>query len=291
MIVECSDPEGRNEAIDLAVDALRNGQIVVLPTDTVYGVGADAFDDVAVAMVLAAKRRGREMPPPVLVPHARTVDGLATKVPMYAKILMRRFWPGPLTLVLRAQQSLMWDLGDTNGTVALRMPDDEIALALLEKVGPMAVTSANLTGQPAATTAQEAQGQLAGAVEVYLDGGVRTNSAASTIVDCTGDEPVILRHGALSGDTMREVLGTTALHDEPVVEDPEEDESHNGETETADSATAEMAALDDSTGADSTEAALNLDHGARLIGSVRDSGVAFRRGALTELYPVGSGRE
>ncbi|MBW8171904.1 threonylcarbamoyl-AMP synthase [Ornithinimicrobium sp. Arc0846-15] len=292
-MVECSDPEGRNEAIDQAVEAVRNGQIVVLPTDTVYGVGADAFDDVAVAMVLAAKRRGREMPPPVLVPHARTVDGLATKVPMYAKILMRRFWPGPLTLVLRAQQSLMWDLGDANGTVALRMPDDEVALALLEKVGPMAVTSANLTGQPAATTAQEAQGQLAGAVEVYLDGGVRTNSAASTIVDCTGDEPVILRHGALSGDTMREVLGATVLHDEPVADAPAEDEPQNGETEAPDSETetAEMATVEDGTGADSSGAGLNLDHGARLIGSVQDSGVAFRRGALTELYPVGSGSE
>src|SRR5699024_8428209 len=131
-----------------------------LPTDTVYGVGADAFDQVAVAMVLAAKHRGREMPPPELVADTRTVDALTTDLPMYARILVRRFWPGALTIIGKAQPSLVWDLGETNGTVALRMPDDPVALALLAEVGPMAVTSANRTGSPPATTAEEAQSQL-----------------------------------------------------------------------------------------------------------------------------------
>lgn len=222
MIVDCADPATRDEAIKQASEVVRAGRIVVLPTDTVYGVGADAFDEVAVAMVLAAKHRGREMPPPVLVPSPRTVDGLATGVPMYAKILMRQFWPGPLTLVLRAQTSLAWDLGETNGTVALRMPDDDIALGLLSEVGPMAVTSANVTGHPPATTAAEAQEQLAGAVTTYLDGGPRTGGSASTIVDCTGAEPVVLRHGALSADRLREVLGETIVHDQPpAAESPE----------------------------------------------------------------------
>ena len=214
-LLDCTDPLQRGSALEEAAAAVRAGKVVVLPTDTVYGVGADAFDVVAVAMVLAAKHRGREMPPPVLVPNPRTVDGLALDVPMYARILMRQFWPGPLTLVLRAQPSLQWDLGETNGTVALRMPDDEVALALLAEVGPMAVTSANVTGQPAAQTGQEALDQLGGAVATYLDDGPRTGGLPSTILDCTGEEPVVLRLGALSPDEIRGVLGTTRLHDEP----------------------------------------------------------------------------
>lgn len=215
MILDCTDPATRGESLAAAVTAVREGTVVVLPTDTVYGVGADAFDQVAVAMVLAAKHRGRDMPPPVLVASPATVEGLASEVPMYARILLRHFWPGPLTVVLRAQPSLAWDLGDTNGTVALRMPDDEVALELLRETGPMAVTSANLTGRPPATTAQEAEEQLGGAVAVYLDDGPRAGGAASTIVDCTGEEPVVLRHGALSPDRLREVLGLTVLHDRP----------------------------------------------------------------------------
>lgn len=215
-LLDCTDTQRRTETIARAVEAVRDGKIVVLPTDTVYGVGADAFDVVAVAMVLAAKHRGREMPPPVLVPDARTVDGLALDVPMYARILMRQFWPGPLTLVLRSQPSLHWDLGETNGTVALRMPDDEVALAVLAEVGPMAVTSANVSGHPAATTGQEALDQLGGAVAVYLDDGARTGGAPSTILDCTAQEPVVLRAGALDAAQIIAVLGTTVLHDAPL---------------------------------------------------------------------------
>lgn len=215
MILDASDPQTREQVVEQAAQVVRDGRVIVLPTDTVYGVGADAFDQVAVAMVLAAKHRGREMPPPVLVPSTRTVDGLATEVPMYAKILIRQFWPGALTIIVRAQTSLAWDLGETNGTVALRMPDDLLTLQVLTEVGPMAVTSANVTGQPPATTAQEAQDQLGGAVALYLDGGPRTDSLASTIVDCTGEEPVVLRHGAIAAERLREVLGVTVLHDAP----------------------------------------------------------------------------
>lgn len=261
MILDATDPDGRDGAVAQAAATVRDGRLVVLPTDTVYGVGADAFDEVAVAMVLAAKHRDRQMPPPVLVPSPRTVDGLATSVPMYAKILMRRFWPGGLTLVLRAQPSLAWDLGETNGTVALRMPDDEIALQLLSDVGPLAVTSANLTGHPAATTAQEAQDQLGGAVSVYLDGGPREGSAASTIVDCTGEEPVVLRHGALTADTLREVLGETTLHDAPPPAGGDAVESPEAGTEESDV------------------------ESVRLVGSLRPSGV-LRTATLHELPPA-----
>ncbi|WP_348520334.1 L-threonylcarbamoyladenylate synthase [Arsenicicoccus piscis] len=169
--IDCTSPEGRAAGVAAAVAAVRAGEVVVLPTDTVYGIGADAFSPEAVTRTLAAKGRDRDMPPPVLIPSARTVDGLATSVPTYARDLMEQFWPGPLTLVLLAQPSLMWDLGETNGTVALRIPQDEIALAVLTEVGPMAVTSANRSGEPAAVTIEQAQEQLGDAVAVYLDGG------------------------------------------------------------------------------------------------------------------------
>jgi len=210
-VYDCTTPEGLEEGVAAAAEAVRSGEVVVLPTDTVYGVGADAFSPEAVLAALAAKGRGLEMPPPVLVPNMRTVDGLATAVPPYAKELMKAFWPGPLTLVLRAQTSLVWDLGDTNGTVALRMPQDDIALALLAEVGPMAVTSANRSGQPAATTITDAAVQLGPAVSVYLDGGPSSGGQASTILDCTTDSPGLLREGALPAEEIEQALGEVDL--------------------------------------------------------------------------------
>jgi tRNA threonylcarbamoyl adenosine modification protein (Sua5/YciO/YrdC/YwlC family) len=210
-VFDCTTDEGRAEGVARAVEAVRGGEVVVMPTDTVYGIGADAFSADAVASVLAAKGRGREMPPPVLVPSTRTVDGLATEVPDWSRELIRAFWPGPLTLVFRAQPSLMWDLGETNGTVALRMPQDDVALAVLDEVGPMAVTSANLTGHPPATTVTDAAAQLGAAVSVYLDGGPTRSDEVSTIVDCTGAVPVVLRAGAITWEQI-----DAALNPEPV---------------------------------------------------------------------------
>lgn len=205
-VFDCTTAQGRADAIPKAAEGVRRGRLVVLPTDTLYGVGADAFSPEAVHDLLAAKGRGTDMPPPVLVPEQRTIDGLATDVPDYARALVREFWPGPLTVVLRAQPSLVWDLGETGGTVALRMPDDEVALALLKEVGPMAVSSANRTGHPASRTVVEAASQLGASVEFYLDGGPVTGGLASTIVDCTRDEPVILRLGALSEEAVMDVV-------------------------------------------------------------------------------------
>lgn len=210
-VIDCTSEEGQAEGITAAAAAVRQGELVVLPTDTVYGVGVDAFAPGAVAAVLAAKGRGREMPPPVLVPSPRTVDGLATDVPAYARDLIEAFWPGPLTLVLLAQSSLMWDLGENNGTVALRMPKDDTALKLLAEVGPMAVTSANISGQPPARTILDAAAQLGSAVSVYLDAGPCEGSLPSTILDCTGEAPVILRAGALSAGQVQQVLGDIEL--------------------------------------------------------------------------------
>lgn len=210
-VIDCTTEDGLAQGVTAAAEAIRRGELVVLPTDTVYGVGADAFSAEGVAAILAAKGRGREMPPPVLIPSPRTVDGLATHVPDYARDLIKAFWPGPLTLVLHAQSSLMWDLGDTNGTVALRMPQDDTALKLLVEVGPMAVSSANLSGQPAARTILDAAAQLGSAVSVYLDAGPSAGGLASTILDCTDDAPVILRVGALSVGQIQQVLGDLEL--------------------------------------------------------------------------------
>jgi tRNA threonylcarbamoyl adenosine modification protein (Sua5/YciO/YrdC/YwlC family) len=197
---------GRRTGAQIAADAVARGEVIVLPTDTVYGVGADAFDRKAVAAVLAAKGRGRDMPPPVLVPHVRALDGLAADVPISARELVAAFWPGPLTLVCRAQPSLDWDLGDTHGTVALRMPQHRVALAVLEKTGPLAVTSANRTGSPAATTCDEAVAALGDAVSIYLDAGPSPSSVASTIIDVTGDVPRVLRAGPLEPDRLLTVV-------------------------------------------------------------------------------------
>lgn len=216
-VFDCSTEGVRREGVARAAEALREGKLVVLPTDTVYGIGADAFNHEAVAALLAAKGRGRQMPPPVLVGDVRTVDGLATEVPAYARDLIEAFWPGPLTVVLKAQPFLTWDIGDTNGTVALRMPDQDLALELLREVGPMAVSSANVSGWPAARTMVDAATQLGAAVFVYLDGGPASGGLASTIVDCTTDTPVILRDGALSAEQLQPFFPSTA----PESPDPE----------------------------------------------------------------------
>lgn len=205
-VFDCTTDHGRTEAVTKAAVGIREGKLVVLPTDTLYGIGADAFTPEAVRALLAAKGRGPDVPPPVLVPDIRTVDGLATDVPEHARALMKEFWPGPLTIVLRAQPSLAWDLGETGGTVALRMPDDPVALALLAEVGPMAVSSANRHGHPSSRTVVEAASQLGASVEFYLDGGPVAGGLASTIVDCTRDEPVILRLGALSEEDVMRVV-------------------------------------------------------------------------------------
>ncbi|GAA1142437.1 tRNA threonylcarbamoyl adenosine modification protein (Sua5/YciO/YrdC/YwlC family) [Nesterenkonia lutea] len=195
--VDCMDPASRAQGIAQAQDALSRGEVVVLPTDTVYGIGADAFSPQAVAVLLAAKGRSRTMPPPVLIGRAEVMDALAIDVPDHARRLAEAFWPGAMTLILQAQPSLHWDLGETHGTVALRMPADELALDLLNATGPLAVSSANRTGMDAATTIHQAQQMLAESVSVYLDDGERSASAASTIIDATVTPPRVVRAGAL----------------------------------------------------------------------------------------------
>ncbi len=206
-----STDQAREEAVEAASLAVRRGDLVVIPTDTVYGVGADAFDEAAVRALLAAKGRGREKPPPVLVSSPTTLQALASRVSPYAQALVDAFWPGPLTLVCHQQPSLQWDLGETRGTVAVRMPDDPVALAVLERTGPLAVSSANLTGEPAARDADEAERMLGEKVAVVVDAGRTAGAAPSTIVDVTGPRPVVLRWGALGADELNVVLEPLGL--------------------------------------------------------------------------------
>jgi tRNA threonylcarbamoyl adenosine modification protein (Sua5/YciO/YrdC/YwlC family) len=176
----------------------------------VYGIGADAFDNDAVSALLAAKGRGRDMPVGVLVGSWHTIDGLVYAVPPAARELIQAFWPGALSLVVRHAPSLQWDLGNSAGTVMLRMPLHPVAIELLREVGPMAVSSANISGSPAAVTAQDARTQLGERVEVYLDAGPSPRGAASTIVDLTGASPRVLREGPVGVDEIAKVLGVEA---------------------------------------------------------------------------------
>jgi tRNA threonylcarbamoyl adenosine modification protein (Sua5/YciO/YrdC/YwlC family) len=207
---DCSDEVQRADGLAAAVTAVLNGELVVLPTDTVYGLGVDAFSPVAVTRLLAAKGRGRDMPPPVLVGTVRAATALVEDLGPDGQRLIDEFWPGGLTIVCRAARTLNWDLGDTKGTVAIRMPEDAVALDLLRETGPMAVSSANLTGRPAATTAAAAREQLGDAVSVYLDNGAAAGGVASTIVDLTGPQPRLLRRGAISVGRLREIAAVVA---------------------------------------------------------------------------------
>ena len=196
----------RKDGITAAIAAAKRGDLVVLPTDTVYGLGTDAFSQKGPQKLIAAKGRDRNMPIPVLVGHVKALDGLAQRVDGVTKALAEAFWPGALTIVVKAQPTLRWDLGETNQTVALRMPLNPIAIELLNAVGPMAVSSANKTGQPAATNVDEAIAQLGGDVTIYLDGGQTPGNIASTIVDVSSGEIKLLRQGAIPLEEIRLIV-------------------------------------------------------------------------------------
>ena len=215
---DCADPAQLLQGLAEAEAALRRGELVVMPTDTVYGIAAEAFDPVAVELLLKAKGRGRDMPPPVLVGTVRAAMALVMDLADVGKDLIDEFWPGGLTIVCRSSPTLVWDLGETKGTVAVRMPLHPVALDLLKRTGPLAVSSANASGRPAATTADEAMDQLGDAVAVYLDGGPCADDVPSTIVDLTGSVPRLLRQGVITVERLREVI-PLALEDEALADE------------------------------------------------------------------------
>jgi L-threonylcarbamoyladenylate synthase len=206
MLYDCRNPAERDRGITAAVEAVKRGDLVVLPTDTLYGLGADAFKSYAVTSLLNAKGRGRNMPPPVLVGSRHTLDGLVFTLPQAARDLVEAFWPGALTIIVEHSPSLQWDIGDTDGTVGVRMPLHPVALEVLRETGPMAVSSANKTGEPPAPTAEHAREQLGYAVSVYLEAGELPDSVPSTIVDVTSDQPRVLRAGAIPLEKLYDVV-------------------------------------------------------------------------------------
>lgn len=225
-VFDCSVDTELLTGMRLAKVALGRGELVVLPTDTVYGLAADAFSPSGVQKLLDAKGRTAQSPPPVLIANLDTLNALADFVPEVARKLAETFWPGALTIILKAQPGLTWELGETRGTVALRMPDHKIALALLAETGPLAVSSANLTGEPAATTSQQAVDYLGDSVQVYLDAGNSPKGEASTILDLTGitekivDGEIvtegkvrIVRMGALKRAKLKTVVGDLLADD------------------------------------------------------------------------------
>jgi len=155
---------------------------------------------------MQARGQGREVPVSVLVGSLKALDGLVLYLPLEARQVVEAFWPGALTVIVQHAPSLAWDLGDTRGTVAVRMPLHPVALELLKQTGPMAVSSANRTGQPAPATAAAAREQLGETVAAYLDAGPCAEPVASTIVDLTGTSPRLLRAGAVAVEQLREVL-------------------------------------------------------------------------------------
>jgi L-threonylcarbamoyladenylate synthase len=244
---DCADPAQLLQGLAEAETALRRGKLVVIPTDTVYGIAAEAFDPVAVDGLLKAKGRGRDMPPPVLVGTVRAAMALVMELGDAGKDLIDEFWPGALTIVCMSSPTLVWDLGETKGTVAVRMPLHQVALDLLKRTGPLAVSSANVSGRPPATTADEAMAQLGDAVAVYLDGGPCAADVPSTIVDLTGTVPRLLRQGAISEDRLRAVIPLAVVDDD----EPEDaDDTPGAMAEDADDAPGAVAEdADDAPGA------------------------------------------
>lgn len=199
------DPAGRALALEEAAHAVQRGQLVVFPTDTVYGLGCDPFSSAAVERLMWAKGRWKDRPLALMVGRAWAIDRFVDEVPSPAQRLIEAFWPGAVTILVRLRSGLELDIGEHNGVVGIRMPDHPVALELLRETGPLAVSSTNRPGVAAATTVGDAETQLGGRVAVYLDGGPSLSQASSTIVDASEDAPRLLRPGALDVATLRAV--------------------------------------------------------------------------------------
>jgi len=206
MLFDCRTVAERDRGIEAAIAGIERGDLVVLPTDTVYGIAADAFKPWSVSALLNAKGRGRHVPPPVLVGSRQTLDGLVFSLPREARDLVEAFWPGALTVVVEQASTLQWDIGDNYGTIAVRMPLHPVALEVLQRTGPLAVSSASRIGMPPAVTAAEARDQLGYAVSTYLEAGPCSDPIPSTIVDCSGPVARVLRDGAIPFEKLREVV-------------------------------------------------------------------------------------
>ncbi len=196
-----------DESIRAALKILRNGGLVAFPTDTVYGVGALAFDGKAVESIYIAKNRPIEKAIPVLIADAADMEKVGMNIPAIAHQLAARFFPGPLTCLIPKQPTLPESVSAAE-TVGVRVPDHAVARALLRAAGPMAVTSANISGQPSPSTAQEVLAQLGERIDLIIDGGKTPGGVPSTLVDCTGIDLKILREGPISLAEIRQKLSS-----------------------------------------------------------------------------------
>jgi tRNA threonylcarbamoyl adenosine modification protein (Sua5/YciO/YrdC/YwlC family) len=205
MLYDCTRLEERERGVTAAVEAVGRGDLVVMPTDTVFGIGGDAFKSWAVTALQSARGRDRRSPVSVLVGSRHTLDGLVYGLPAAARDLVEAFWPGALTIIVEHASSLQWDLGETGGKVAVRMPLHPLALEVLRETGPMAVSAANKEGEPPTTTAAQARDAFGYSVSVYLEAAVSPEPMTSTIVDVSGTRPVLVRAGAISYEQLLEV--------------------------------------------------------------------------------------
>jgi L-threonylcarbamoyladenylate synthase len=212
--VDCTELAGRRRGIERACSAIAQGGLVVFPVDSAYGLGCDAFSRNGTERLRALKGHGRHQPPPVLIGHPRTLDGITTALSDAARALTGAFWPGPLTLLCRTQPTLGWDLGDDGGTVAVRMPLHPLALELLARTGPLAVTGAGAAGQPPPQTCAEVREAFGDDVEVYLDAGHLNRPEPSSIVDVTSVVPRLLRPGAVDVAQLRAVVPELVADDD-----------------------------------------------------------------------------
>ena len=203
LVISAESPD----AIEQALSVLGRGGLVAFPTDTVYGVGALAFDGRAVESIYAAKDRPIEKAIPVLIGDADDMEKVGLDIPEVAYRLASRFWAGPLTLVIPKTPTLPESVSATD-TVGVRVPDHEVARALLRVAGPMAVTSANISGQPSPSTAAEVFAQLGGRLSLILDGGTTPGGVPSTVVDCTSQELKILREGPITREDIQSKLSS-----------------------------------------------------------------------------------
>ena len=206
----CLPGHNRTAALTEAAAVLAAGKLVVMPTDTVYGIACDAFNPAAVAALLAAKHRGPDMPVPVLVGSWAAAEELAGDLPEPAVALMKAYWPGGLSVVVPQSSTVKWNLGETSQSVMLRMPLNAVALDLLRLTGPLGVSSANITAHAPATDVTQAEQQLGESVSIYLDGGPADSGTASTIVDVTCEPPRIIREGTITAEDVARSIGTPA---------------------------------------------------------------------------------
>lgn len=194
-----------SDAIQQAYEVLKRGGLVAFPTDTVYGVGALAFDGKAVESIYIAKNRPAEKAIPILIAEVMDMKKVASKISVTTRRLASRFWPGPLTCIVPKSYLLPQAVSATD-TIGVRIPDFAVTRVLLRLTGPMAVTSANISDQPSPTTADEVLAQLDGRIPLIIDGGKTPGGIASTVVDCSSQEVRVLREGPISKDEILEAL-------------------------------------------------------------------------------------